>query len=314
MYNPIKTIMSILLLATANSYAQPVIQDNMPPYGFSTTMHVGTNITSAGGPGANVTWDFSFQSSFTFVGILEYMDIAGTEFEADFPTCNLVARKRIGGDTTFNYYTNFGSFMEIYAENMGAMNQADYAQNKKLLFNFPMNYGDSLVDTWQRIGASGKITRTYDGWGKLRTLYNEYSTVVRIKSVDSFIVGATPYVTVSYDWYPPDALIPVAHYDDNSQQMTILKTFALDVENTASNKTSASISPNPFRESTTLHVDKVMSGMRLTITNAVGQVVRVQDITTNNTNIDRESLNSGIYFYRVQSKEGVSATGKLVIE
>lgn len=305
-----------MLLAGTGSFAQPapVLNQQLPDIGFSAPIYIGLNITSAGGGGANVEWDFSFQSTFNFLGYLEYTGIAGTEFVVDFPTCNLVARRRIGGDTTYTYYTDFGSYVEIYGENMGAPVSNTFTNDKKLLWEFPMNYGDSLIDTWQSLSSAGTVKRYYDGYGTLKTNFYTFNKVARIKNVDSFLFGANWVENTSYTWYTTDALLPVAHFENNSQQMTILRMFPVSVENTVEANTTVSFAPNPFREQTTLFIDNAVPGTKLTITNAIGQVVMQQDVTGKTTTINRGSLSSGIYFYHVQGKDGIAAKGKLVIE
>jgi hypothetical protein len=310
----IKTILSLLLL-THCCMAQPVLDDNsMPPIGFSAPLYVGTNISSAGGGGANADWDFSWQSAFDPVGWLDYIGIDGTEFQVDFLTCNLVARRRLGGDTIYTYYTDFGSYVEIYGENMGSSMPANYTQNKKTLFNFPMNYGDSLVDSWQRVGAQGKVKRYYDGWGKLKTFFTTYYNVARIKTVDSFQAGSTWTVSTSYTWYTIDKLLPIAHYEDASNQMTVLKAFPVSVQQINGNKASAAFAPNPFSDKTNLIVSKAEPGTKLVVTDAIGQIVMEKEISSAQTEIRRDNLTSGIYFYQLKSKSGISASGKLVIE
>ncbi|GEM_PF-1151145 len=311
---PIKTIVSLVLLAGTNSFAQPVLNGQLPDIGFSAPMYLGTNITSAGTGGAGVEWDFGFQSTFNFLGYLEYTEVANTEFADDFITCNLVARKRISGDTTYTYYTDFGNYVEIYGENMGAPAANKYTTDKKMLWDFPMNYGDSLVDTWQSLTTSGTIRRYYDGYGTLITNFYEFHNVARIKNVDSFLVGANMVGRTSYTWYTTDALLPVAHFEDNGQQMTILKMFPVSVGNTSRENNIVRWAPNPFSERTTLLMDNVVPGTKLILTNALGQVVMQQEVNSNSTTINRNGLNSGIYFYKVHSNEGIAAKGKLVIE
>ncbi|MBL7720326.1 MAG: T9SS type A sorting domain-containing protein [Flavipsychrobacter sp.] len=311
---PVKTILLALLLITNRAGAQPVISNLMPTWGYHTTMWLGTNITTAGGGGANASWDFSWQSSFNLLGDLEYMSIANTEFEVDFPTSNLVARKRIGGDTIYNYYMNLGTEVMIMGENMGAINGNNYTSNSKKLFNFPMAFGDSLVDTWQGTVANGTVRRYYDGYGELKTYFYTYQNVARIKTVDSFLVGASWIVNTSYTWYTTDRLLPVAHYDNASQQMTILRMLPVSVANAGQQQTNVYLYPNPAQQEATLHVAQVTPGMELVLVNTLGQIALRQPVTTTNTRVNREQLANGVYFYTVQGKDGIAAKGKLVLE
>lgn len=305
-------ITALLVMASFNAFSQPVLTANhMPQIGMSAPMYVGANITTPGTGGANVEWDFSFQSSFDPIGVMEYMDIANTEFADSFITCNLVQRRRLGADTFYNYYIDVGSEVLIRGENMGAPLYFRYsAANPKTLFSFPMNYQDSFTDTFYSNNGNGYVIREYDGYGKLFTNFNNFNSVVRIKSTTVTFNGTA----VAYDWYTTDYYFPVAHYEMNSQQMTILRMFAVSVENTVSEAPKVSLAPNPFKGQAILYVDKVVPGMKLTITNAIGQVVQQRDVTENNTTISSEALTSGVYLYNVSSKDGASAKGKFVIE
>lgn len=308
----VKTITTLSILAATSSFAQPVLTANhMPAYGFNAEMYVGTNIDNPGTGGSNVTWDFSWQSSFNPVGRMEYMDIDNTEFAPDFLTSNLVLRRIQAGDTFYNYYTDVGSEIITNAENMGASFYYKYpTSNTKLLFVFPMTYQSSFTDTFSSNHGSGYVIREYDGWGTLQTNFYDYHNVVRIKNTTSVFSGTS----VSYDWYTTDAYIPVAHYEVSSEQMTILRMFPVSVEHASARSNRVILSPNPVKEQATLHVDDVVPGMELTITNAVGQVVKRASITGTNTIISKGELSSGVYFYQVRSKGGVSANGKFVME
>jgi hypothetical protein len=308
-----KTITALLLFTGSTAFAQPVLTGNhMPDYGFSAPMYLGVNISDPGTGGNNVTWDFSWQSSFNPIGVMNYMDIDDTEFATDFLTSNLVQRRIQNGDTFYNYYTDVGSEVIINAENMGAPFYYKYpTSNTKLLFVFPMNYQDVFTDTFSSNHGGGYVRREYDGWGTLMTNFYTFHNVVRIKTTTTFY----PDSTISYDWYTTDAYIPVAHYEVASEQMTILKMFPVSVENTTSATVPKTIlSPNPFKEQATLYVENVIPGMKFIITNAMGQIVKQADVISNNTVLHKEGLSSGVYFYQVRSKEGVFANGKFVIE
>lgn len=305
-------ITALSVMASFNAFSQPILTGNhMPQIGMSAPMYVGGNITNPGTGGANVEWDFSFQSSFDPIGVMEYMDIAGTEFADSFLTCNLVQRRRLGADTFYNYYIDVGSEVLLRGENMGAPLYFRYSMsNPKTLFSFPMNYQGIFTDTFLSNSGNGYVTRVYDGYGKLFTNFNNFNSVVRIKSTN-YLFGDS---TISYDWYTTDYYFPVAHYEMSNGQMTILRMFAVSVENTENEAIKVSLAPNPFKGQATLYIDNVTPGMQLIITNAIGQVVSQKGITENTTTISSDGLSSGVYFYNVSSKDGAPAKGKFVIE
>lgn len=73
--------------------------------------------------------------------------------------------------------------------------------------------------------------------------------------------------------------------------------------------------PNPIKEKTTLQFDNfTKDNFTLIIFDSKGQVVqRIYNITGNRVEIEKQNLTSGIYFYRLQSKEKI-ASGKIIIE
>lgn len=81
-------------------------------------------------------------------------------------------------------------------------------------------------------------------------------------------------------------------------------------------KTEVMIYPNPFSSGTTIQLKNNDDELEyLAIYNINGQIVRtIKNINSNKAEIKREGLLSGIYFYKITSKENTVYNGKLVIE
>ena len=85
---------------------------------------------------------------------------------------------------------------------------------------------------------------------------------------------------------------------------------------------SLKIYPNPFKESATLEIkDSGKSSMNLemNIYDVFGRTVQENKISNLKSQIKRENLKSGIYFYKIISfgedgRRNVVSTGKLCIE
>jgi hypothetical protein len=79
---------------------------------------------------------------------------------------------------------------------------------------------------------------------------------------------------------------------------------------------TTSLYPNPFTTSTTLLIDApAPDNYTLFIYDLLGNVVNtMKNITSEEIKIEKGNLNSGIYFYRLQSKKGYNSNGKFVIE
>jgi len=74
--------------------------------------------------------------------------------------------------------------------------------------------------------------------------------------------------------------------------------------------------PNPFSASTTIEFDnKNKAKHTLTIYNTTGQLVRrIDNITTGRVKIERENLNSGLYFLLLMNNTGSIRKGKIIVE
>lgn len=79
-----------------------------------------------------------------------------------------------------------------------------------------------------------------------------------------------------------------------------------------------SLSPNPLTSSATLRISNFQKyasdDFELKIYNVLEQEVLKQNITNQKTEIKRENLPSGIYFYQLKNEKRILGNGKLVIE
>jgi hypothetical protein len=78
-----------------------------------------------------------------------------------------------------------------------------------------------------------------------------------------------------------------------------------------------SIYPNPFSSSATLTINATISADNNTIEicNVLGQTVRtITNVNTSSITIERGSLQSGIYFYRLINAGNLVSTGKFIVE
>jgi hypothetical protein len=74
------------------------------------------------------------------------------------------------------------------------------------------------------------------------------------------------------------------------------------------------ISQNPFSNETTLTFKTVLNKVNLIIYNSAGQVVKqIKNISGQSYILNRENLETGIYFLRVSENNDVVATEKFII-
>jgi len=77
---------------------------------------------------------------------------------------------------------------------------------------------------------------------------------------------------------------------------------------------SSSIYPNPFTTSATIRLSSEIRNGIFSIQDVSGRKIKDLSFSGKEIVIEREELNSGIYFYRISSNENVNATGKLIIQ
>ncbi len=96
--------------------------------------------------------------------------------------------------------------------------------------------------------------------------------------------------------------------------VTVIRTSP-ELINTTITSPSATLSPNPFTESTVLHIADLPSGpASLHIFNAIGrEVYKLENITAADTKISRDNLENGLYYYKLYHSQGIIANGKILI-
>jgi hypothetical protein len=81
-------------------------------------------------------------------------------------------------------------------------------------------------------------------------------------------------------------------------------------------KTEILLYPNPFYSSATMKFENTGNeNYTLTIYNTYGQIVRtIKNIVTNNIQIEKQNLTTGLYYFKLSKEEKIIGTGKLNIE
>jgi len=78
------------------------------------------------------------------------------------------------------------------------------------------------------------------------------------------------------------------------------------------------VSPNPFNNTATLEIkDGVQSSLErcvFVMYDMLGEEVKRMDVTGNKLQIEKDNLQNGMYFYRVNNENYTIGTGKFIIE
>ncbi len=295
-------LLSIALTATA-AFAQPTIQSGMKLVANGSSFSAASanaGSVSPGNGGNNATWDFT-TLPVSPLGTITYVDPKTTPFISTFQTANygltLVGR--------YSYFKVSSDKMEVMAYTIlkpGA-GENDYSPNPRTLMTFPMAFGASVTDTWQKAGASSNtVTITYDGYGTLKTPNKTYSNVVRIK--ESYNDG------VDYQWYSLDPLMNLGTYSHGSNTFYFLDAASNGLEENTSEMKGLTLYPNPSNG--IVKLNRVLEGStEVSFVNALGAVVN--QVTLNNAEqaIDLSGLSDGIYFYQVKNNGQMVKSGKI---
>ena len=147
------------------------------------------------------------------------------------------------------------------------------------------------------------------------------------------VYGSNFCTSISYSWSPSSSLsnpnisttvaTPTATtiycvtawcgscYDTACVTVTVMPTGVL--ENNILNLIH--LYPNPFSESTTLHIDDAqLIPSELKIYDLLGKEVKSYRIQNAEMKISRDNLSAGLYYYRLLQKGQIVGIGKLMIE
>lgn len=133
------------------------------------------------------------------------------------------------------------------------------------------------------------------------------SSLFYTDNIDYYSFGTT-----SFEYHYVHARISVNTY---YQLKNIMDNYT-GIKNIDKTNISYNLYPNPFSDYTTLQFDNLKNeNYNLEVFNNLGQLIKtIANINTNSVKIERDGLNSGIYFFRLQSdKQGVAA-GKFILK
>lgn len=299
---------SMAAIAT-RATAQPVITSSVtsvPPgtvdsaYGASPTVLPGSG-------GAGITWDMSTVPTI-FAAKLTVVDPATSMYASTFPTATFAVKVE-GTTTTYNYSRQSSIGLETLSLTYGGTGVGtDFNPNPRMTVPFPFSYTDSKSDTFQSTTSGNDTVRlTYDGYGILKTPFNTYSNVIRIKED-----YGTSY---SYSWYNVSPFALVMNYASATNNYVIVKTHFVTtgVSNVAVGP-QVVVYPNPTSGNAVLRMDATgYYNASFTLTDITGKTVKQLSVTSSETNVSKDGLAPGLYYYTVQNNGVEIANGKLII-
>jgi len=207
------------------------------------------------------------------------------------------------------------------------------------LFNGVGSIGYSHTTRPANLQGYFKFTKTSGDTGYIGIQFTKWNSTMQTSDLVaeaemSFGTNTANYtlfsmpITYSLNVFPDTALIVASIDGPNGAVASVGTQFFLDdltftgsvpigIKETADRNDLIRLYPNPFSETATLELTTSMSlnEAKVILFDGLGNEVRViKDIKGYMTRIDREGLQSGIYFYRLVNEGGILASGKFLIE
>lgn len=211
------------------------------------------------------------------------------------------------------------------------------------IFSFPLDYGDNdscdykyglPIPSIGYYGQSGHRQSYVDGWGTLITPYGTYNVIRQLSvvtAVDTLYIDALSFGTniprptvYQYKWLANGMKVPVLEIDatdiagtpvvTNVQYIDTIQPGVPQVGIAENTNTELNVYPNPFSDQTVFEFTDAKAD-KLFVTDITGKIVAVETINgATKYTFQRNELSSGMYFYRVISREQqLIAKGKLIL-
>ena len=228
--------------------------------------------------------------------------------------------------------TNGACFMIFFTGYQGAIRQdtlikkvyyvSPYDTTEQLLYDFTLQIGDTVKGyfgpNYLVFPATVYSIDSILIGNNYRKMWNISGGIINtiIEGIgSSFGLLESPYPNASFQCPLEFTLTCFSQngaslYPNGATNCQII-TNATDISNFVA---SSVISPNPFISLATLKVPLEYENAAFKIYNVAGLLVRSQTVTYPNTLIKRETLCSGIYFYKIINRNGELLRGKFIIQ
>jgi Secretion system C-terminal sorting domain len=184
-----------------------------------------------------------------------------------------------------------------------------------LLYDFDLSLGDTLPYTYNNshgnlVVASIDSFYTPYGYRKKFNLANTFPDYALIEGI-----GFSEGLLERVQWESRIGLNCYSLNDTNYYPTMGGNCISPARINTKiANKTSVTISPNPFTSTANVEFTKLHSNATLYIYNTLGQLVQQQTIVPTSTlQLERNTLPAGLYYYTLAQPNNTNVVGKFVI-
>lgn len=339
-----KILLVILLLPALQTFSQVTLTNNINPAAGNQEMSVecDTNGITHGNAGVNQTWNFTSLSRLDS-NLLTWVSAASTPYSSQFPTSDVASTM---DDKNYNFFKT--SSVNLFTTGTAFPGEVISDTDPELYMQYPFTYNSTFTDNFTAdynigypVHRTGTITVTSDAWGTINLPFGSFSNALRVKytviTKDSSNQGTPVIFTTtlnSYVWFVPGKKFPVFEVIYTSTDFNGISFGTTKNVNYNSNSTPIGISPissevpdnfslkqnypNPFNPSTNIEFLIADFGpVNITVydiqgKNAAELVNEELKPGTYKINFDGSSLPSGVYFYRLTSKD-FSETKKMIL-
>lgn len=303
---------------------------------FSTTL---TNTTSA-----NIATNSSFNSALTTViGNGVTWDASGLTIQAGtpvvhfsfenptstpqgtlFPSSNYVEYDpALTSIVSYNYYLyNSDSITSVGSYDPSAAHEIFQNPDKHLIF--PFAYGQSFTDNYSKTNYSnattvssyqtGTRTVSFNGFGTLILPQATFNNVALISESRTNSLGP---ISHEYTWYDISNGRKLLYRSENNGSIITVWSSGITLGLEEKNLTnSVVIYPNPIKDISTLkiHSENLLNNAVLKIYNIMGVEIKSIPVKNQEVIIDKEGVETGIYFYNLLDCNRILNKGKLIIQ
>lgn len=318
------------------SNSEAVIGDSYDSKGIDTTNALPMSVS-----GTNVTWSVTGITESGVVDSHTFVAASADPNSSDYPGTTIVQQD----PNATTYFKSTTNMFELLGVDAGQF-KLNYNTNSAIVAQYPISFGYTNNDL-----ASGTITASLtgtfnstistvaDGTGTLTLEATSLTNCLRLKTTQhvEFALGSPPFSTngtidqTIYNFYNSSSKfplfqvtyvhiqVPAASLDQHQDQVSMLSSIVLGVNDNAKNETIFKAYPNPASENINLHfVLTQTENYTVEITNTLGQVVKTVNYNNlqpglYNESIDLTGLNAGIYNIKVTGKNA-QGSQKLIIE
>lgn len=310
-----KTLLSLALLSLTGTpalQAQITITSaaTFPPAGVQDSAYIATG-TLPGAGGNGVTWDFS-SLTLSYGALTKMMAPASTPYSSSFPSATHAVELNITGmpGPVYDYYELTSEGYYIIASTYSSASPNDnYTPNTKLRIPFPLAYGSTVVDTFQKVGYPlNSYAITYDGFGTLKVPGATYDQVARIKY--QWADGE-----IAYNWLDPASLLPLATWSENNGGTLMVRGGTVPTQVPALSVNGFQILPNPARTDVQLTLsDRCEAPANCLLWDMSGRLLQSVPVRDGRAVVSRQNLPAGVYILEVHTADRSLGRARLVFE